>query len=265
MINWRGRGVVAVVLLAAAGLLIISEQPVLWGGITLLAAAVAAGEWAALSGFSKRSRVWYVVLFLVLALMGEFVLFADVSHRGLWVVVAFFWAFVAPWMLLRKWVGGNAIIVGALGMLLLYATWQAAKMLYKHDVYMLIVGMAAVWLFDSAAFFVGRLIGRTPLSPEISPKKTIEGFLGGLSVVVMVAVFFQIPIGGREYSPALLLAVVIALSMLATVGDLFESSLKRKAGVKDSGVLLGAHGGVLDRLDAMLPVLPFVALLSPWL
>lgn len=269
----RSRGVVAVLLLAAAAAVVASGSAELWGAATLLVAAFAAGEWAALSGITAlRARFAYAAFFVLLSLAGEFYLFAgDLSHRPLWAAVAIFWGFVAPWWLLKRASGRGVsggrdvfgVLCGALGMLLLYAAWQAAKILYERDMYMLLVGLAAVWLFDSFAYFVGRVFGRTRMS-EISPNKTMEGLLGGLTVVAAAALLFKVQIGGREYSAVLSLSAVVALAALATIGDLFESNLKRKAGVKDSGALLGAHGGVLDRMDAVLPVLPFVALLSPW-
>jgi phosphatidate cytidylyltransferase len=113
--------------------------------------------------------------------------------------------------------------------------------------------LIGVWASDIAAYFGGRLFGRRRLAPAISPGKTVEGFLIGL-VVGVAAVFFWVydqpsadPISPDQ---ALLLALVIALA--APAGDLFESYVKRDLGVKDSGSLLGEHGGVLDRVDALL-------------
>lgn len=107
-----------------------------------------------------------------------------------------------------------------------------------------------IWTNDSFAYLIGRKIGKTPLAPSISPKKTIEGTLGGLVCTVLAAILLKyiyvIPDGNWFYVWALL------VSVSATVGDLLESKVKRIAGVKDSGNLLPGHGGFLDRLDAML-------------
>jgi len=107
-----------------------------------------------------------------------------------------------------------------------------------------------IWTNDSFAYLIGRKIGKTPLAPSISPKKTIEGTLGGLVCTVLAASIlkqvYTIPDGNWFYAWALL------VSLSATVGDLIESKVKRIAGVKDSGNLLPGHGGFLDRLDAML-------------
>ncbi|MDZ4758652.1 MAG: phosphatidate cytidylyltransferase [Bacteroidota bacterium] len=107
-----------------------------------------------------------------------------------------------------------------------------------------------IWINDSFAYLIGRRIGKTPLAPRISPKKTIEGTLGGLVCTILAAIalkyIYTIPDGNWFYVWALL------VSISATVGDLIESKVKRIAGVKDSGNLLPGHGGFLDRLDAML-------------
>ena len=116
---------------------------------------------------------------------------------------------------------------------------------------------------DTAAFFVGRMVGRVPLAPAISPGKTREGAVGGLAGAVAAAVLFgglfRIPIG-------LLLQVVLGLLMgvAAQAGDLAESWMKRKAEVKDSGNLIPGHGGVLDRLDSIVPNLPLVYIFAMW-
>lgn len=110
--------------------------------------------------------------------------------------------------------------------------------------------MLAVFVGDTAAHLLGSAFGRRPLAARISPRKTVEGLLAGITagtVAVLVASFFQPWLTTRE---ALVLG--LAVSVAAPLGDLFESAAKRQAGVKDSGRMLGAHGGVLDRLDAVL-------------
>lgn len=116
---------------------------------------------------------------------------------------------------------------------------------------------------DTAAFFVGRMVGRVPLAPAISPGKTREGAVGGLAGAVAAAVLF----GGLSRIPSgLLLQVVLGLLMgvAAQAGDLAESWMKRKTEVKDSGNLIPGHGGVLDRLDSIVPNLPLVYIFAMW-
>lgn len=116
----------------------------------------------------------------------------------------------------------------------------------------------AIWLNDTGAFLVGSRFGRHKLFPAVSPKKSWEGFFGGVAFVFL---FFLLVIKlylGANLSVFSLLLLALVLSGAATVGDLFESMLKRNAGVKDSGNLIPGHGGILDRIDSLLFVVPIV-------
>lgn len=115
--------------------------------------------------------------------------------------------------------------------------------------------LATVVVSDSAQYYAGRTFGRHPLAPRISPKKTIEGALGGLvaGTLFMAAAGSRVLVGE---SPAWLAATGLLVVVLGIAGDLFESRLKRLAGVKDSSALIPGHGGVLDRIDALLFVAP---------
>ncbi len=110
--------------------------------------------------------------------------------------------------------------------------------------------LLSVWAADTAAYFVGRLIGRHKLAPTISPGKTWEGFFAGAAAAVLVSFFALYEQGFLEGWRALVLGAVVAVA--AALGDLFESALKRDMDVKDTGRLLGGHGGMLDRLDSLL-------------
>ena len=103
---------------------------------------------------------------------------------------------------------------------------------------------------DTGAYFVGRAIGRTKLAPRISPNKTVEGLVGGMFTAVLAVVVVNWYQPWIDWPDALILGGVVAV--LAPIGDLFESFIKRDAGTKDTGTLFGAHGGALDRLDAIL-------------
>ncbi|HEY8910541.1 MAG TPA: phosphatidate cytidylyltransferase [Desulfosporosinus sp.] len=113
-----------------------------------------------------------------------------------------------------------------------------------------------VWATDTGAYLIGRQFGRHLLAPHVSPKKTVEGSLGGLMFSIIVAIVFWRIIGGTSWIPYIFFGVVIGIS--AQVGDLFESALKRSAGVKDSGMLIPGHGGILDRFDSLIFALPLV-------
>jgi phosphatidate cytidylyltransferase len=119
-----------------------------------------------------------------------------------------------------------------------------------------------VWATDSGAYFIGRALGKNKLWPDISPNKTVEGFIGGIVCAVIVAVFFAM-FSLEAVSTIRLLIVTVFLSVFGQVGDLVESALKRHYNVKDSGNIMPGHGGILDRFDSLLfvwPVLYFILL-----
>lgn len=114
-----------------------------------------------------------------------------------------------------------------------------------------------VWATDTGAYLVGRGFGRHLLAPQVSPKKTIEGSLGGIGLSIIVAVlYWYLFAETSSVATYLLMAVIVGIS--AQIGDLFESALKRSAGVKDSGTLIPGHGGILDRFDSLIFAIPLV-------
>lgn len=125
----------------------------------------------------------------------------------------------------------------------------------------LLYGMFIVWITDSGAYMIGRKIGKNKLAPKISPNKTWEGSIGGtIAAVIILAVYcYFFPVGDGWLT---MIFVTLILSILGQFGDLIESSLKRYYGVKDSGKILPGHGGILDRFDSMLVVMPMLHLLG---
>lgn len=160
-----------------------------------------------------------------------------------------------------------------LGLTVLPAAWLALLYLHQRGVLVLFSALAIVWIADIAAYFAGRAFGRTKLAPRISPGKTWAGVGGAVIGVLLVgtiayAIAPMAPLFSNalfRHSFVLALFVLAALVAVSIVGDLFESLLKRQAGMKDSGHLLPGHGGVLDRIDALLPVLPVAVLLERWI
>lgn len=117
------------------------------------------------------------------------------------------------------------------------------------------VAILATWLADTFALFAGRAFGRTPLIPHISPKKTLEGAIGGLFGGVVAVVLLTLVLGIPGVSIPLAIGIGVLLTIVGICGDLMESFIKRCAGTKDSGTLIPGHGGVFDRVDALLPTL----------
>jgi len=167
---------------------------------------------------------------------------------------------------LLKW----RTLLAWIGYLIFPACWFALLILRDLGLLALLSVLVWVWAADIGAYFAGRGFGRHKLAPSLSPGKTIEGLIGGMIAVLLVAItaalyqnqsityfsWIQNRLGWVG-----MLAIALAGGLLSVMGDLFESQLKRLAGVKDSSNLLPGHGGFLDRIDALLPVLPFAALI----
>ena len=135
--------------------------------------------------------------------------------------------------------------------------------------WLLLAVMAIAWVSDTAAYFAGRRWGQRKLAPEVSPGKTWEGAYGALAAVLVYAIICVIisrqhvipaRFDGTDMAPLYTVLLWLLLTGTGILGDLLESLLKRRAGVKDSGILLPGHGGFLDRVDALLPILPIAAL-----
>jgi phosphatidate cytidylyltransferase len=153
------------------------------------------------------------------------------------------------------------VLVLGLGLDLLWICVHSLFYLYyEYGPEALFFLLSLVWIADIGAYFSGRRFGKHKLAPAISPGKTWEGVAGGLlaNLVWIVAIYQLSPGWGMSFTHFLVIGM--ATSMISVVGDLFESILKREAGVKDSGKLLPGHGGILDRIDSVIAAAPvFVA------
>lgn len=128
-----------------------------------------------------------------------------------------------------------------------------------ESLWMLLYALLIVWITDSGAYLIGRKIGKNKLAPHISPNKTWEGSIGGsLSAVVIVGAYLYFVQGAFPYSFSTMLLWTLVFSIGGQLGDLIESAFKRHYGVKDSGKILPGHGGILDRFDSLLFVLPLM-------
>lgn len=243
--------------------------PPFWWALLLLPLLMAGGwEWAILAGFGRAGRGIFCALLLASAIVmlavppGSSAVIGDASFAA---AVAF-WLLLAPVWLWRGWHVRDWRILAVTGWILIVPTWLALVRLQQWP-WVLLAVLGVVWVADIAAYFAGHLWGRRKLAPSISPGKTWEGVAGAtIGVAVYHALVWRF--GFSDVAPQIATATILMVACLlplSILGDLFESWIKRKAGVKDSGRLLPGHGGVLDRIDALTATLPFAALVVPWL
>lgn len=234
----------------------------------ILGVVVAAGawEWTALAAIqSFAHRVAYTACLLVLGGAGVVAVFTQPIIAELILGLAALWWL---WSLLELTVAGDGPqgIYGsrfgryAGGVFILAPVWIATVYLHHVDPLRpaaILFLFVLVWVADSAAYFAGKALGKTKLTPQVSPGKSVEGLLGGLCATLLLAYFcgawiWQLDTGLRLWWTAL----VGVATLFSVLGDLVESKFKRLAGVKDSGTLLPGHGGVLDRIDALTAAAP---------
>ncbi len=152
------------------------------------------------------------------------------------------------------------------GLVALPAAWTAMVLLKAIDPHLLVMTCVLVWGADAGAYFVGRAMGKRKLAPKVSPGKTWEGAIGGGLIGTVVAFSFgYFLVADVAQAPLGYFLAVLVLVAVSVFGDLFESILKRTAGAKDSGTLLPGHGGILDRIDALIAVLPLMVVVTGWL
>jgi len=195
------------------------------------------------------------------------------AWRTLWLVVGGLWVLLSGFMLRRgvtAWSRWPAPLRLWCGLFLIACAWLALVQARQMGLDFLLSVLTLVWMADIAAYAGGRSFGRRKLAPSISPGKSWEGALTGLLGVCLLATGWLLsdPQGGSLYAhlwawgPVLALAALVFLVAMGVIGDLLESLVKRSAGVKDSSQLLPGHGGVLDRIDALLPVLPLAMMMA---
>jgi phosphatidate cytidylyltransferase len=242
-----------------------------WALATLAVVAIAAQEWARLAGFNASgARLFTGGLVVIAATLLGLAWSAEGWAPGMVLVICgvatLFWLLLAPAWVIHRWSTRHAGVQAAVGLVVLLATWVALVELQARSPWLVLAAMAVVWIADTAAYFTGRAFGRRKLAPLVSPGKSWEGVYGAWLAVLVYAsllVPFAAAAGFRlavaTVTIILWLALVFAIASVSIVGDLFESLLKRQAGVKDSGTLLPGHGGVLDRIDALLAAMPLAA------
>ncbi|MFZ1331623.1 MAG: phosphatidate cytidylyltransferase [Flavobacteriales bacterium] len=168
------------------------------------------------------------------------------------------------WIMLRGLTNPSNLLGGSFIIILLVALpFGSLPYLFEHGNWMFIAFMIMLWTNDTGAYLIGRAIGRTKLMPTVSPKKTVEGFLGGFAFTLVAA--YIVSYYDDTISMTHWLIVGAITSLTSTVGDLIESAFKRARGVKDAGNLLPGHGGILDRFDGFLVAVPAVVIYLNWI
>lgn len=236
--------------------------------ITAALLALGALEWARLAGVCcvlQKALYTLGFLLLVLLLWLNPVWYVKLSVLA---ISALTWLGIAMWVM--RYPAGQSIWTAhvlvrlMLGWLYLVPCWLAllvVRMRCDDGIALIFLLLIAVWSTDTGAYFAGRFLGRKPLAPQLSPKKTQEGVYGGLLSALVLGLGYGWMMHERLFvSWELQVVLVLMVALLSVLGDLFESMIKRMAGVKDSGALLPGHGGVLDRLDGLIAAAPLFAL-----
>jgi phosphatidate cytidylyltransferase len=237
-----------------------------WVTLVIMLVLQASLEWARLSKMAGRSVTvyWVATLLFMLSLlwMDASPEGAEFAHLIIYSLAALLWIIVVPAWLIAGWKVEQPILMALMGWAVVIPTGLAMMDLRQISPWLLLFIMCLVWVADSAAYFAGRKFGKNKLAPSISPGKTWEGVAGamlGVSAYIVLVWSFNPHFARYATLPILLLAAWWWVG-LAVIGDLFESAIKRQAGVKDSGALLPGHGGLLDRIDALTSTLPLAAL-----
>ena len=272
----KQRVITALVLVALLLPAIFAARAEPLAGLTLVLIAAAAWEWGRLNGLAMRGSLRVAAVCLTLCLFTWSAAWAYHVPPLLWPLTGGFWVLAGAW-LLRHGVQGWPTVSRALrlvaGVVALWLTWLAMYQAKVVGINFLLSLLFLVWMADIAAYFAGRTWGRRKLAVAISPGKSWEGVWGGMVGVLLMAcawvwvdtqwimdspsLFTQLYARGW---PFMVLATLFLVAM-SVVGDLVESLVKRSAGMKDSSQLLPGHGGVLDRVDALLPTLPLALML----
>ncbi|NOV03133.1 phosphatidate cytidylyltransferase [Paenibacillus planticolens] len=235
-----------------------------YAGLIVLLSILGYREYLQMNGYSKYKLTSFVglIALLYMTIPWEFAgITAPISTSAMIWLVMFLLLFITV-------ASKNKITIDQVSVILLGVVYIAfgfyymiAARLAEHGLFWTILVFVCIWASDSGAYFVGSKLGKHPLWPQISPKKSIEGAIGGVVISMIAALLFA------WFAPDLLgigkaLALGFMIAVVGQVGDLIQSAYKRVKGIKDTGTLLPGHGGVLDRMDSWLIVFPFIYLIG---
>ncbi|HET9865059.1 MAG TPA: phosphatidate cytidylyltransferase [Steroidobacteraceae bacterium] len=256
----RQRVLTAMVLIAVLLGVMLGLPPIATIWLVTVLILIGAWEWAAFIGNARapaRAAFTVVVAALLIgclylqSIQPQFVRIA-LTATMLWWIAAFFWVCLAPARV-------HPLSAAVAGILSLVPCWLALVYVTftTNSAYWVLFTLALVWAADTGAFFAGRWLGRVPLAPRVSPKKTWEGVFGGVLAGALVAWLAANYVFAVDVWP--FVATSVAVAAVSIVGDLTESMLKRAVGLKDSGSVFPGHGGMLDRIDSVTAAAPALA------
>ena len=271
----KQRVITAMILLAILLPALFYKTPVPFCALALLMIAAGAWEWGRLNAIGFIGSLGLAALCVLACGLSWYAGFLERPLPMLWAVAGTAWVLTGSWLLRSGVAGWSRIPKGlrlAGGLVALWAAWLAISQARVMGIEFLLSVLLLVWVADIFAYFAGRTFGgkfsKGKLAPSISPGKSWEGVWGGMAGVGVLSLVWFFWGGDTLYSQlaqrhgmALMLLAVIFMAAMSVAGDLVESLIKRSAGVKDSSGLLPGHGGVLDRVDALLPTLPLAMML----
>jgi phosphatidate cytidylyltransferase len=253
-------------------------------GLTVVLIAAGAWEWGRLNGVPAWMAWGGALLCLLACVVAEQMGWVQSTPPLVWLMAGAFWVLLGGWMIQRGvsgWGLWPRMLRWTGGLVLLALAWLAMAQAHQRGVNFLLSVLVLVWAADVFAYFFGKAFGgrwiKTKLAGSISPGKSWEGVMGGMLGVLLVALVWvefdrRWALADASFYALLFakgwwvaLPALLFMSAMSVVGDLVESLVKRSAGMKDSSGLLPGHGGVLDRVDALLPTLPLAMMLVFWI
>jgi len=272
------RVITALVLLAV--LLPALFAPLAWpfAVLTLVMIGAAGWEWSRLNGVGGPGAVVLGVTLSAACAVAWWQGWIEAAPAMAWWIATLVWVLGGAWTLkagVADWPALSRAVRCVLGLVALWTAWLALANARATGINFILSIFCLVWTADIAAYFGGKTFGRRKLAPSISPGKSWEGVWSGMAGVLLLAVLwlwvdrsFDVDSNSvftqlaRRLGPVGLVLTLVFLAAMSVVGDLVESLSKRSAGAKDSSNLLPGHGGVLDRIDALLPVFPLALAMS---
>jgi phosphatidate cytidylyltransferase len=277
----KERVITAVILLAILLPALFWPSPYPFSAVVLVLIAAAAWEWGRLNGLPMSGSLGLAAACLVLCIESWYAGLIEESVPMVWAVTGGLWVICGALMLrmgVEGWPRIPKVVRIIAGLLALWVAWLAVAQARFIGINFLLSVLVLVWVADIAAYAAGRAFGlkftKQKLAPAISPGKSWEGAWGGMVGVLVIGIAWAI--ADRAFGATvpsiysrvaavgwwLLPIAAVFLTAMSVVGDLVESLVKRSAGAKDSSSLLPGHGGVLDRVDALLPTLPLAMFIS---